>query len=161
MAFEANKVVTMKYTLKDDDGIVIDSTQDGQPFSFLSGGQQILPKLEEAVGEMIIGSKKTVKLAPADAYGDYDETAVQTVKKDAFPENTNLEVGLSYFSNTPDGQQVRFTITKVLGENITLDFNHPLAGRDLEFDIELLDVRDATPEEIEHGHVHGPGGHQH
>ena len=161
MPLEANKVVTMNYILKDGDGVVIDSTDEAGPFSFISGGQQILPKLEEEVGNMIIGSKKTVNLAPSEAYGEYDKNAVQTIDKSSFPEGTNIEVGVSYFTSTPDGQQVRFTITKVMGEVVTVDFNHPLAGRDLEFEVELLDVRDATPEELEHGHVHGPGGHQH
>jgi len=159
MALEPNKVVTMNYVLKDEDGVVIDSTEEGKPFSFISGNEQILPKLEEVVNEMIIGSKKTVKLAAEDAYGEFDEEAVQTVNKSAFPEGADLQVGMSYFSTTPDGHQVRFTITKVMGDAITVDFNHPLAGRNLEFEVELLDVRDATPEELEHGHVHGPEGH--
>jgi len=161
MPLEANKVISFKYTLKDDQGSVIDSTLNKDPLSFISGSNQILPKLEETLGGMLIGGKKNVKLNAADAYGEYDEKAIQNIKKDQFPPEAKLEVGMSYLANSPDGKQMPFTIAEVKEEEITVDFNHPLAGKALEFDVELIDKRDATPEEIQHGHVHGPGGHQH
>lgn len=161
MSLDMPKVITFNYTLKDESGNVLDSTNDKEPFSFLKGSNQILPKLEEALDEMIIGSKKNIKLAAADAYGEYDEGAVQKVKRNLFPEEAELEIGLTYFAHSPEGQHLQFVITEMENDDITVNFNHPLAGKNLEFDVHLLDVRDATPEEISHGHVHGPGGHHH
>ncbi len=161
MSVEMNKVITFNYTLKDDNGTVLDSSENKEPLSFLSGTSTILPKLEETLNGMIIGSKKNVKLSAGDAYGDYKEEAVQKVKKEQFPKEAQLTVGASYVANSPDGKQMPFVITEVKEDDVTVDFNHPLAGKDLEFDVELVDKRDATPEEIQHGHVHGPGGHNH
>jgi len=161
MAVLNNKVITFNYKLKDEKGNLLDSTDNGGPFSFITGNQQILPGLEEVLSGMIIGSKKNVKLAAADAYGEYDNNAIQKLNRGMFPEEAELEIGRTYFAHSPEGKQLQFVITEIEKENITVNFNHPLAGKDLEFDVELLDVRDATPEEVSHGHVHGPGGHHH
>ena len=161
MAIAQNKVVTMNFTLTDDLGNVLDTTDQGGPFSYISGNGMVLPKLEEAVNGMIIGTKKSLKLSAADGYGNYNEEALQVVGKENFPEDFVLEVGMEYMASNPDGVQMPFIITNVDGEEITIDFNHPLAGKNLNFDIELVDVRDATAEELNHGHVHGTGGHHH
>lgn len=161
MPFEPNKVVTMNYDLKDEDGNIIDSSRERGLLSFLSGTSQVLPKLEEAMSTMLIGTKKNIKLEAADAYGEYNNEAFQVVKRSAFPEDAAIEEGIGYISTAKDGQQTPFKISKVDGDDITLDFNHPLAGINLEFEVELLDIRDATPEEKSHGHVHGPNGHDH
>lgn len=161
MPIGANKVVKMNFTLTDNEGNVLDTTDHGGPFSYLSGNNNILPKLEEAINSMIIGTKKQIKLEASDAYGNYNEEVVQVVGKENFPADFELEVGLSYVASNPDGVQMPFVITEVRDEDVTIDFNHPLAGKDLTFDVELLDVRDATPEELSHGHVHGPDGHHH
>lgn len=161
MALMANKVVTFNYTLKDTEGNLLDSTDNDGPFSFITGNLQVLPGLEEALGSMIIGSKKNIKLVAAEAYGEYDENAIQKVDRSLFPEEAELEIGMTYFAHSPEGQHIQFVITKIENEDVTVNFNHPLAGKDLEFDVHLLDVRDATPEEISHGHVHGPDGHHH
>lgn len=161
MAIEQNKVVTMNFTLKDDEGNLLDSTEKGGPFSYISGTNMVLPKLEEALSGMLIGSKKNLKLVAKDGYGDYNDDAIQVVGKENFPEDIVLEVGMEYMANSPDGVKMPFTISNVDGEEITIDFNHPLAGKNLNFDIELLNVRDATAEELSHGHVHGAGGHHH
>lgn len=161
MALMANKVVTFNYTLKDENGELLDSTEKDGPFSFITGNMQVLPGLEKALGSMIIGSKKNIKLSAAEAYGEYDEGAIQKVKRNLFPEEAELEIGVTYFAHSPEGKHLQFVITKIENDDITVNFNHPHAGKDLEFDVELLDVRDATPEEINHGHVHGPGGHHH
>jgi FKBP-type peptidyl-prolyl cis-trans isomerase SlyD len=161
MPIGANKVVTMNFTLTDDEGNVLDTTDHGGPFSYLSGSNNILPKLEEAIDSMIIGTKKQISLVSTDAYGNYNEEIVQVVGKENFPEDFELEVGLSYVASNPDGVQMPFVITEVRDEDVTIDFNHPLAGKNLNFNVELLDVRDATQEELSHGHVHGPDGHHH
>ena len=161
MAIGANKVVTLTYKLTDDKGNVIQTTTKKEPFVYLSGNNQILPKLGAAVDEMIIGGKKNVALESTEAYGDYDEKAIQQVKKDAFPEGANLEVGMQFMAHSPEGQPVPFVIKNVETEDVTIDFNHPLAGKNLNFDLELVDVRDATEEELQHGHAHGPDGHHH
>ena len=161
MALAQNKVVTMNYTLKDDQGNIIQTTNDSRPFQFLSGNQQILPKLEAEIDTMIIGSKKNVKIAAVEAYGEYSEQAIQQVKKESFPADVDLKVGMEFVSNSPEGHQMPFVIKEIKNEEVTVDFNHPLAGMDLEFDVELIDIRNATPEEMQHGHVHGPDGHHH
>jgi len=161
MPIGANKVVTMNFTLTDETGNVLDSTDTGGPFSFISGTGTVLPKLEEAVSIMMIGTKKQLKLEAKDGYGDYNEDAVQSVGKENFPEDFVLEAGMEYMASNPDGVQMPFIITNVEDETVTVDFNHPLAGKKLHFDLELLDVRDATAEELAHGHVHGAGGHHH
>ncbi len=161
MAIGINKVVTLNFTLTDQHGNILDSTEGEQPFSFLSGHQNILPKLESEIDTMLIGSKRTITINAADAYGEYNEDIVQVVGKDEFPPEFLLEVGMQYLASAPDGTKMPFTITEVNDEDVTIDFNHPLAGKDLNFDIELINVRDATSEEIAHGHVHGAGGHHH
>ncbi|MGE5401125.1 MAG: FKBP-type peptidyl-prolyl cis-trans isomerase [Ignavibacteriales bacterium] len=161
MPIKPNQVVTVNYSLKDENGEILDATTKEQPFAFLSGQNQILPKLEEEISTMIIGSKKQIVLSPEEAYGEYQPESVQVVNRSNFPEGSKLEEGMEFVANTPDGQQLPFIITKIEGDDITLDFNHPLAGETLTFDLELLDIRDATAEELTHGHVHGNGGHHH
>ena len=158
MAIGQNKVVTMNYTLKDGQGNVVQTTDNKEPFQFMSGNKQILPKLEEEIDAMIIGSKKNVKIPAKEAYGEYSEQAVQQVKKENFPANVKLKTGMEFMANSPEGHQMPFVIKEIKNEEVTVDFNHPLAGMDLEFDVELVDVRDATLEEMQHGHVHGPNG---
>jgi len=110
---------------------------------------------------MLIGGKKIVKIGASEAYGEYDEKAVQNIKKEQFPADAKVEVGVRYVANSPEGGQMPFVIKEVKEKDVAVDFNHPLAGKDLEFDVELIDIRDATAEEIQHGHVHSPGGHHH
>ena len=161
MPIDANKVVTINFTLKDDNGNLIESTENMEPFSYLSGNNQILPKLEDVVNQMIIGTKKDIKIQAAEGYGEYNDAAVQQINKKEFPEDLKLEEGMRLIANSPEGRQMPFIINKVGENEVTVDFNHPLAGKNLEFNVELLDVRDATPEELSHGHVHGPEGAHH
>ena len=161
MALGQNKVVTMNYILKDDQGNIIQTTDKRESFQFMSGSQQILPKLEEEINAMIIGSKKNVEIPAKEAYGEYSEQAIQQVKKESFPADVDLKVGMEFVANSPEGHQMPFVIKNIKNEEITVDFNHPLAGMNLEFDVELIDIRNATPEEMQHGHVHGPDGHHH
>ncbi|GAB4292697.1 MAG: peptidylprolyl isomerase [Ignavibacteriaceae bacterium] len=161
MPIGVNKVVTLEFTLKDGEGNLIQTTENNEPFVFLTGANQILPKLEEEVDKMLIGSSKNVILEPEDAYGEYDKNAIKKIPVSNFPEGTELEAGMGFLAHSPEGKQMPFTITKVEEENVIADFNHPLAGQKLDFDIKLINVRDATAEELQHGHVHGTGGHNH
>ncbi|MCK9425090.1 MAG: peptidylprolyl isomerase [Ignavibacteriaceae bacterium] len=156
-----NQVVTINYILTDSEGEIIDSTSEGKSFSFLSGSEQVLPKLEEAVGAMLIGSKRIVALTAEDAYGEYIDDAVQILQRSEFPKEVEIKEGMEFVTNAPDGSQMPFVISKITDEQITVDFNHPLAGVDLTFDVELLDLRDATAEELSHGHAHGAHSHHH
>ena len=161
MPIDANKVVTINFILKDNEGNLIESTDNKEPFSYLSGNSQILPKLEEVVNQMIIGTKKDIKIPAAEGYGEYNEAAIQQINKKEFPNDMKLEEGMQLIANSPDGKRMPFVINKIGESEVTVDFNHPLAGKNLEFNVELLDVRDATPDELSHGHVHGPGGDHH
>ena len=161
MAWEPNKVVTINYTVKDNEGEVVDQTTKEQPFLFISGQNQILPTLEQKISEMLIGSQQKVVLPPDQAYGDFREDAVRIVKRSDFPEEMKIEEGQRLMADTGDGRHMPFIIKEIKEEDVTIDFNHPLAGKTLEFEVELLDIREATDEELTHGHAHGPGGHQH
>ena len=161
MPLKKNQVVTINYILKDESGGVVQATSKDNPFAFISGGEQILPKLEENIGEMLIGSKRTVVLSPEEGYGKYSDSMIQLVSRSEFPSDITLEEGMDFIADTPDGRQMPFIIRNIDGDNITLDFNHPLAGHTLTFEVELLNLRDASPEEISHGHIHGAGGHHH
>lgn len=159
MPIGANKVVTIHYTLKDESGNLLDSTQGTSPFSFLTGHDQVIPKLEEEIETMLIGGKKNILISAEDAYGEYRDDLVHQINKENFPPDVELEVGMQFVTSAPDGTQMPFAIKQIDGDLVTIDFNHPLAGKNLEFEVELVDVRDATEEELSHGHVHGPHGH--
>ncbi len=143
MPIDANKVVTINFTLKDDDGNLIESTENLGPFSYLSGNSQILPKLEEIVNQMIIGTKKDIKLEATEGYGEYNDSAVHQINKNEFPDDMKLEEGMHLIANSPEGKKMPFIINKIGETEVTVDFNHPLAGKNLEFNVELLD-RDET-----------------
>jgi FKBP-type peptidyl-prolyl cis-trans isomerase SlyD len=161
MALEQNKVVSISYTLKDENGELVDRATKDQPFAFLSGQNQILPNLEKKISNMVIGSQQKVVLKPDQGYGLYREDAVRQVKRSDFPDKIELQEGQRFMADLGEGKQQPFFVKSVSNDEVTIDFNHPLAGITLEFDIELLDIRDATDEEMMHGHVHGPGGHNH
>jgi FKBP-type peptidyl-prolyl cis-trans isomerase SlyD len=160
MQISDSKVVTLNYTLKDDDGNLIDESKDGQ-FVYLHGAQNIIPGLEIALTDKTKGDKISIRIEPKDGYGEYNESMIQNVDKAMFDVEQELEVGQQFHAQTPDGHMITVTIKAVEDDEITVDGNHPLAGEHLNFDVEIMDVRDASPEEVEHGHVHGPGGHQH
>jgi FKBP-type peptidyl-prolyl cis-trans isomerase SlyD len=160
MQISDSKVVTLNYTLKDDDGNLIDESKDGQ-FVYLHGAQNIIPGLEIALTDKTKGDKVSIRIEPKDGYGEYSESMIQNVDKAMFDVEQELEVGQQFHAQTPEGQMITVTIKAVEDDEITVDGNHPLAGVHLNFDVEIMDVRDASPEEVEHGHVHGPGGHQH
>ena len=152
------RVISFNYTLKDTAGQVLDASSDG-PLAFLEGASQIIPALEEVIKGMLIGQKKNVKLEAKDAYGVSEEKMIMNVPKQ---ELAHLKVEVGGFLQLQLQDQVKVVrITQVTDDFVTLDGNHPLAGQDLEFDIEMVDSRDATADELAHGHAHGLGGHHH
>lgn len=156
----ADSVVLIHYTLKDDSGEVIDSSAGGEPLAYIQGHGNLVPGLEKALEGMQDGTTVAVTVAPADGYGTRDEALVQRVPKRALQGSGDIRKGMQFQARTDDGMRL-FTVTAVAGDMVTLDGNHLLADKTLHFDIEVVSVRDATAEELEHGHVHGAGGHHH
>lgn len=155
MQITDHKVVSFHYTLTSDEGTVIDSSAGGKPLPYLHGAENIVPGLELALEGKSAGDKLKVSLDAADAYGEFDAAMVAIVSADLFDGVDNIEIGMEFQAETPDGEGVQIVrITDVDGDNITVDGNHPLAGQNLHFDVEITDVRDATAEELEHGHIH-------
>ena len=160
MQIARHKVATIDYTLRDTSNTVIDTSVGAEPLTYIHGTHSIIPGLERALLGKSPGDKFSVSIAAADAYGESDDSLMEVVPKDRFEEPEQLEVGMQFQTPTDDGMQV-ITVVKVSGTEVTVDGNHPLAGLTLNFDVEVMDVRDATAEELDHGHVHGPDGHHH
>ena len=154
-----NKVVSIDYTLTNDGGQVIDTSQGREPLTYLHGAGNLIPGMEGGLEGKAAGDQTKLTIAPADAYGERDEQMVQDVPRSAFG-TADVKAGMQFQARTPEGPRV-VTIVGVKDDQVTVDANHPLAGQTLHFDVKVVDVRDATAEEISHGHVHGAGGHQH
>lgn len=159
MTISANKVVTLDYTLTDDKGAVLDQSQNGQ-FAYLHGANNIIPGLENALTGKSEGDNLNVQVSPEQGYGVRDESLSQVVGADMFDSADELEVGMQFQAQSADGSGMVITITKIDGEEVTIDANHPLAGVTLNFDVTVVNVRDATEQELAHRHVHA-GGHDH
>lgn len=153
-------VVGIDYTLRDEEGELIDTNEGYPPLEFLQGFGQIIPGLEQALNGMAVGEKKRVVVAPENGYGEYQPEAQETVPLDAFPEDMDVEEGMEIQVQDDDGQVLQAMVAEVDGDEVTLDFNHPLAGVTLYFDVRIASLRAATAEELDHGHVHG-AGHDH
>lgn len=160
MQVAENKVVAIDYTLKDDSGQVLDTSEGREPLSYLHGKGGIIPGLERELDGKEAGDELQVAVAPADAYGERNEALRQQVAREQFQGVDNLAIGMQFRVKT-DGDPLVVTVTEVADEVVTIDGNHPLAGVNLNFAVTVRDVREATTEEITHGHVHGPGGHAH
>jgi len=156
MPIADNDVVTFHYTLKDDAAKVVDSSAGGEPLAYLHGHGNIVPGLERELTGKSVGDRLQVRVPAAEGYGEYDRALVQKAPRRALKGIANLRVGLRLQA----GHQA-VTVTHIAGDMITLDGNHPLAGQNLNFDVEITAVRPATEEELAHGHVHGDGGHHH
>jgi FKBP-type peptidyl-prolyl cis-trans isomerase SlyD len=153
-----NMVVSLDYTLHLDDGQVVDSSEGREPLQFLHGRGQIIPGLEKELYGMQIGEAKKVAVSPADGYGEPDDEAFQLYPRDIFPDEMELTEGMGlHMRDTESGQVVEAYIYEIRPDGIVLDFNHPLAGETLHFDVKIADVRPATSEELDHGHAHGAG----
>jgi FKBP-type peptidyl-prolyl cis-trans isomerase SlyD len=156
----ADKVVLIHYTLKDDAGNVLDSSAGGEPLAYIQGHGNLVAGLEKALEGKADGSQVAVSVSPEEGYGKYEAGLIQRVPKRSLQGAGEVKKGMQFQARTEDGMRL-FTVTGVVGDMVTLDGNHPLADKTLHFDVQVVGVRDATGEELEHGHVHGAGGHHH
>ena len=161
MTIKENSAVSFHYTLTDDDGQTLDSSAGKDPLAYLHGAGNIIPGLESALAGKSVGDAMVVAVTAAEGYGEVQKELIQEVPRDAFQGVDSIEVGMQFEAQTGQGGTVPVTVTAVTDEIVTVDGNHPLAGKNLNFDVSIEDVRDATQEELEHGHVHGVGGHEH
>ncbi|MEK7321537.1 MAG: peptidylprolyl isomerase [Pseudomonadota bacterium] len=160
MRIANHKVVSIDYTLTDGQGTVIDSSNDHEPLVYIHGTGNIIPGLETALEGKQAGEQINAVIPPEQAYGMRDEARVQHLSRDVFDTDEEITVGMRFHAMSENGPQV-VTVVSVEGNEVTIDANHPLAGMTLHFDVTVTDVRDASEEELSHGHVHGPGGHDH
>lgn len=156
MKISKNSVVSFHYTLTNPEGEVLDSSAGHEPFTYLQGSQMIVPGLETQLEGRSKGDKFVAVVEPANGYGDFDSSLLQRVPLDRFG-GQQVEVGMQFQA----GEHSIVTVAEVTDTDVLVNGNHPLAGVRLHFDVEVTDVREATPDEISHGHVHGPGGHHH
>lgn len=160
MQIAKNTVVTLNYSVTDSDGQIVDEGQ--QPLIYLHGGYGgVFDRIEEELQGKDIGDSLEIKLQPSEAFGDYDESLVEIEDRALFPDN--IEVGMQFERADEDGEDedMLYTITDIADGKVVVDGNHPLAGMALVFSCTVSSVRPATQEEVGHGHVHGPNGHQH
>jgi FKBP-type peptidyl-prolyl cis-trans isomerase SlyD len=157
MNIDKDSAVTIRLTVVDGKGKVLESGK--APVAYLHGYDNLLPKIEEALQGQEIGFKATMNLDPDDAFGVRDESLLRTIAKKDFP--PGVKVGGMMEGYSESGEEMVYTVLKIKGDQVMLDGNHPLAGSSLKVNVQVLDIRAATPEEIAHGHVHGEHGHHH
>ncbi len=160
MQIARNAVAAFHYTLTDDQDQVIDSSAGRDPLTYLHGSGQIVPGLEKQMEGRSTGDKFSAEVTPEEGYGVHQSELMQEVPRDAFQGVEDIQPGMQFQGRGPQGE-INVTVTKVEDDKVFVDGNHPLAGKTLYFAIEVTDVREASAEELEHGHVHGTGGHQH
>ncbi len=158
MQIANDKVVTINYTLRNDEKEILDSTQEGD-FAYLHGADNIIAGLEKALDGKTIDDELSVSIAPTDGYGERNPDMSQVVPKEMFGAEGDIKVGQQFHAASPEGQEIVVTVTAIDDDNITVDGNHPLAGVTLHFEVKVIDIRDASAEELEHGHVHGADDH--
>ncbi len=157
----AGSVVTIHYKLTLENGQVIDSSEGQEPLAYLHGANGLVPGLENALGGKAAGEKLAVSVSPAEGYGERDPEGIQDVPREAFPDDAELAAGVQFQATDQDDNPIMGTIEAVDDKTVKVDFNHPLAGKTLNFDVEIVSIRAASPEEVEHGHAYGAGGHDH
>ena len=160
MSISQDQIVSIHYTLRDEAGEIIDSSPAGEPLAYLHGHGNLVPGLERELAGRSVGDKLTVTLSPADGYGEHDPKLVQQVPRRALKGVGNLRVGMRLSASSGRSDRT-VTVTRIAGDLVTVDGNHPLAGKRLHFEVEVAGVRAATETELSHGHVHGPDGHDH
>jgi len=152
-----NSVVAMHYKLTDGDDITIDSSEGSEPLTYLHGSGNVIPGLEKALVGKAEGDNLQVEVAPAEGYGEILPELIQSIEKSSFQGVEKIEVGMSFEATGPDGSMQRVEVKEIEGDMITIDANHPLAGITLKFDVTIVSIREATEQELEHGHVHTHG----
>jgi FKBP-type peptidyl-prolyl cis-trans isomerase SlyD len=160
MEITKDTVVSIDYRLHLGDGNIVDESDEGDPLVYLHGYEEIVPGLEKALEGKKAGDALKVTVAPEDAYGEYNQDGVEEVPREEFPPDLELEAGGVVTATDEDGDDVDFLVKEVREKTVVVDFNHPLAGKTLHFEVTVREVRKATPEELEHGHAHAPG-HEH
>lgn len=162
MEIQKNAVVKMHYTVTTDQGDTIDSSAGAEPLAYIHGLGMLIQGLEKQLEGKVKGFKEKLKVIAKEAYGERNDEAIYTVPKSGFqPENDEeLIIGMEVQLESENGPVLAF-VSEIKEEDVVLDLNHPLAGYDLNFDVEVIEVREAEAEELDHGHVHGEGGHQH
>ncbi|HET7755537.1 MAG TPA: peptidylprolyl isomerase [Anaeromyxobacteraceae bacterium] len=161
MRIEDGKVVGIDYKLHLGDGDIVDESTPEEPLQYIQGQGQIVPGLEKALAGLTVGDEKKVVVPPEEGYGEHDTRGVQDVPRDAFPAEAAPQVGQTYYAHGEGGETIAFLVKEIGLATVKVDFNHPLAGKTLHFDVKVREVRAATEEELEHGHAHGPEGHEH
>ncbi|MDA7852105.1 peptidylprolyl isomerase [Porticoccaceae bacterium] len=161
MTITENSAVSFHYTLTDEQGQEIDSSAGQDPLAYLHGAGNIIPGLEKALEGKSVGDQLNVEVSAEEGYGPVQHELIQDVPRSSFQGVESIEVGMQFEAQTGQGGSVPVTVTAVTDETVTVDGNHPLAGKNLNFDVTIADVREASAEELEHGHIHGPGGHNH
>lgn len=156
MQITANQVVSMHYTLTNPKGEVIDSSQGKAPLAYLHGHGNIIPGLEKQLEGKVVGDKLVAEVPAAEGYGEKNADLIIEAAKSQFPEGMEIQTGMRFEANTPTGARI-VEVVEVAGEVVKVDMNHPLAGVDLKFDVEVMEIREASQEELDHGHVHQGG----
>jgi len=160
MKVDKHTVVSLHYTLKNNDGNVLDTSQGGDPLVYLHGVGNLIPGLEKEINGKEEGTEFQATVPPEEAYGQRNEEFIKTVSKNDFQGDEELQVGMQVQIQSQSGEKALAMVSDIKGENVDLDLNHPLAGETLHFEVKIEGVRQATAEEIEHKHAHGPNGHQ-
>ena len=160
MQVSEHKVVTLKYEVVDEQGQLVDRSEDDGPLAYIHGNGQLIFGLETSLTGHVQGEKLSIDVPPDQGYGERDENGIQKVSRSQFDNGDEIEAGMQFETQDDEEHQI-VTVVGVEGDEITLDTNHQLAGMTLHFKVEIVEVRDATPEELDHKHVHGPGGHHH
>ena len=161
MTIENGKVVTVHYHLTNADRQVIESSRGRDPLTYLHGAGTLLASVERALTGLDVGATTIVELAPAEAYGEHDATKIETLPRGAFAQVPNLAVGMRLEGQDAHGQTFTVRVLEIREDTVVIDANHPLAGETLTFAMEVLAIREATTDELTHGHIHEAGGHQH
>jgi FKBP-type peptidyl-prolyl cis-trans isomerase SlyD len=155
-------VVSLAYTLRLSNGEIIDYSEAADPLEYLHGSENIIPGLEAELAGLHVGDDKNIELAPEDGYGEYDPEEVEVIERAMLPKNLPpLKLGMVLAISDEDGNFSEAYVREIGQSSVTLDFNHPLAGQRLFFEVKVLDIRPATEEELAHGHPHGVNGHEH
>lgn len=161
LTIEDGLVVVLNYTLRNDDGELIDSSTADDPMAYLHGADNIVPGLERALTGKSVGFRGQVAVEPQDGYGEREDLPPEAVPRSAFPADMQIAVGMQFMAEGPNGEHAPIWIAGLDGDRVLVDSQHPLAGQTLNFEVEVLAVRQPTADELRHGHPHGPDGHAH